>query len=226
MASWPALGDWWQAEVAGDHSYEEVVTPLLIDVLQPALGSVYLDLGCGTGRVMPAVAATGAIPVGVELVPGLAKLAASHAPTVVDTLPNLASIADDAVDGAYAVLVLEHLEDAIPFFESASRVVRTGGVLALVSNHPFWTAPGSTPITDDDGEILWRPGGYFDAGAPIDIPAGEESVTFYHRTTAELLGTAAGSGWSLENIVELPHHDLTDQAGIPRLIACRWHLLP
>jgi hypothetical protein len=43
---------------------------------------------------------------------------------------------------------------------------------------------------------------------------------------ADLLNAASAAGWSLEEMVEKPHHDLADQPGIPRLLACRWRLLP
>lgn len=224
--SWNQLGDWWKAELAGDRAYEEVVTPLLLEVLQPQPGSVYLDLGCGDGRVMGRVSAVGASPLGVELVPDLARLASTRAPTVVDRLPALAAIGSDSVDGAYSVLVLEHLAETSAFFEGVARVVRPGGVFGLVINHPAWTAPGSTPITDEDGETLWRPGEYFEEGGSSEEPAGDSRVTFFHRTTAGLLNDAAAAGWSLERLIEMPHHALEDQSGIPRLMACRWQLLP
>jgi hypothetical protein len=99
-------------------------------------------------------------------------------------------------------------------------------VFGLVINHPTWTAPGSTPITDDDGEVLWRSGDYFGQGGHTDEPAGDRKVTFYHRTTAQLLNDAAEAGWSLEKMIEVPHHEFEDQSGIPRLMACRWQLLP
>jgi hypothetical protein len=97
-------------------------------------------------------------------------------------------------------------------------------VLALVINHPIWTAPDSTPITDTDGELLWRPGEYFSTGK-TEIPAGNGTVTFHHRTMASLLNSAAEAGWSLERVIERPHHEFEDQAGVPRLLACRWRLL-
>jgi len=43
---------------------------------------------------------------------------------------------------------------------------------------------------------------------------------------ASLLNAAADAGWSLEEMVEQPHHNYEDQTGIPRLLACRWRLLP
>ena len=224
--SWIQLGEWWKAELASDAAYEGVVTPLLLDVLQPQPGSVYLDLGCGDGRVMVPVSLAGASPVGVELAPDLARLASTKGPTLIDSLPALKSIRSQSVDGAYSVLVLEHLPEIASFFAGVARVVRPGGIFGLVINHPAWTAPGSTPITDEDGETVWRPGEYFKPGGSSEEPAGDRTVTFYHRTTAELLNDAAVAGWSLERMIEKPHHELEDQSGIPRLMACRWQLLP
>jgi SAM-dependent methyltransferase len=223
--SWSELTEWWLDEITEDPAYETVVTPMLLDVLEPRPDAVYLDLGCGEGRVMRVLAARGARPIGVEANPGLARLAAPTGPVVEATLPDLGFLRDDSVDGAICVLVLEHIEDHQRLFAEAARVVRPGGALALVMNHPFWTAPGSTPISHPDGEVLWRPGAYFERGRMLE-PAGGRDVEFHHRPTGDLLESAASAGWSLERLIEAPHHELADQAGIPRLMACRWRLLP
>ena len=220
--SWSGLGEWWRDELADDPAYEEVVTPLLLEVLSPRPGELALDIGCGEGRVMRTLQARGASIVGVEASRELATRAGPG--TVVAEVPPL-PIGDDTVDHAYMVLVLEHLPDHRAVFEEAARVVRPGGRLAVVMNHPVWTAPGSTPIADSDGETLWRPGGYFTEGVSR-IPAGEGTVVFHHRTMAVILDTAADAGWSLQRMEERPHHELSGQEGIPRLLACRWRLLP
>ena len=223
--SWSDLGDWWVSEISDDPAYEEVVTPMLLDILRPQPGLTYLDLGSGEGRVMRAVAGTGALVHGVDLNPDLARRAAGAGPVVIAPLPDLGFLRDNAYDSAFFVLVLEHVEDHHRMFRETARTVKPGGTLALVMNHPVWTAPGSTPITDIDGETLWRPGAYFSPGKTTE-PAGEHRVVFHHRTTAELVNSAADAGWSLERMLEAPHHDLTGQEGIPRLLACRWRLLP
>jgi len=46
------------------------------------------------------------------------------------------------------------------------------------------------------------------------------------RVTGAILDAAADAGWSLERLIEQPHHEYVAQAGIPRLLACRWRLLP
>ncbi len=217
--SWSELSEWWLTEVADDPAYEEVVTPLLLDALKPGEGSRYLDVGCGEGRVMRAVDERGATVVGLDLSARLIKEAGTGVVADLHRIP----MRGDSFDGVYSVLTLEHVADHAPFFTEAARVTRPGGVLAIVINHPSWTAPGSTPISDSDGEVLWRPGDYFSNGTS-EIPAGEGTVVFHHRSMADLLNAAADAGWALEHMIEQPHHEFEDQAGIPRLLACRWRL--
>ena len=140
---------------------------MLLDVLQPEAGRTYLDLGCGEGRVMRALKESGAAAHGVDLTLALARRAADSGPVVIGRLPDLGFLRDDSYDGAFCVLALEHIEDEGRLFAEAARAVRPGGVFALVINHPFRTAPGATPISDSDGETLWRPGDYFSSGTTI-----------------------------------------------------------
>ncbi len=111
-------------------------------------------------------------------------------------LPNLGWVRPASFDGAYVGLVLEHVEDEETFFAQVAKAVRPGGVLAMVINHPIWTAPGSTPIEEPEGEILWRTGTYFGRGFS-DEPAGKGKVRFYHRTMADLINAASAAGWHL-----------------------------
>lgn len=215
--SWPDLTDWWLSEVSTDRAYDEVVTPLLIEVLAPLEGHRYLDVGCGEGRVMRAVTDLGAKAEGVDINFDLAARAGTAVVADLLAMP----FRDSSYDGVYSVLTLEHVADHGTFFAEVARVTRFGGVLAVVVNHPVWTAPESTPVSDSDGEVLWRPGDYFSNGSS-QIPAGDETVTFHHRSMGDLLTTAAAAGWSLQRMIERPHHEFEDQAGIPRLLACRW----
>lgn len=219
--SWSDIHGWWVGELASDPTYERVVTPLLLDLVAPQTEKLYLDLGCGEGRVMRAMSALGCEVLGIDANEQLASMARRSA---VARLPGI-PVRDNSVDGVYCVLTLEHVADHVGVFGEAARVTRRGGIFGLVMNHPVWTAPESTPITDDDGEILWRPGQYFSDGSS-EMPAGDGHLVFNHRTMASLLNAAASAGWSLERIVERPHHDLEGQEGIPRLLGCRWRLLP
>ncbi|HSR44462.1 MAG TPA: class I SAM-dependent methyltransferase, partial [Acidimicrobiia bacterium] len=193
-------------------------------------GETILDLGTGTGWVLEELQSRGATAVGVELNPQLAWEAARSGPVVIGELPDVSWCRDEALDGVTAVLVLEHLADLITLFRETARITRGGGTFTLVINHPQITAPGSAPVVDPvDGEVYWRWGSYLEPGS-TEEPAGDSTVTFHHRTMADLLNAAATAGWTLEKIIErgLPDH-LADgdpllelQKGLPRLLGVRW----
>lgn len=219
--TWSDLSDVWLSELGSDPAYETVVTPLLVEVLAPEAGERYLDLGCGEGRVMRALSDLGVVVHGLDINSSLARRAGNAFVAELPTIP----VRDDAYDGVYSVLSIEHVADHVTVLAESARVTRTGGVMALVMNHPYWTAPESTPITDSDGEVLWRPGDYFGDGSS-SIPLGDADIVFHHRSMARLLNAAAAAGWHLEHMIEQPHHEIGEQSGIPRLLGCRWRLLP
>jgi SAM-dependent methyltransferase len=227
--SWDRLDSWWREEVERDPEYRHEVWPLLIDLIDPEPGHRYLDLGCGSGEVMAVLVERGSRVVGTDSSLLLLEEAAGHGPVVQARLPDLGWVAPASFDGACLSLVLEHIEDEAELLAQAAGAVRAGGVLAAVLNHPVWTAPGSSPILDDDGEVLWRPGHYFSRGFSDEL-AGGESVRFHHRTIADLLNAAADAGWMLERMEErgpaqsAANQDplLARQRHFPRLLGVRW----
>jgi len=226
------LAGWWIGEVEGDPTYAEQVIPLACDLIGPSAGKRWLDLGCGEGQMMRALAGSGVFVVGCDISGGLASRASEDGAVVVARLPDLDWLQDGAVDGAFAVLVLEHLDEVEPLFGACARVVRGGGGLVSVLNHPAMTAPGSAPVFDpNDREILWRWGDYFGSGSTCE-PAGRGQVTFHHRSVELLLNGAARAGWSLVRMIEQGVGDaqaerdplLALQHNIPRLLGVRWEL--
>ena len=226
--NWSGLSGWWLNEVDEDPAYEADVTPLVRDLLQASAAEKILDVGCGEGRLMADLAVEGGEPYGVDLSSELLETARLYGPVVRGVLPSLAYIRDGAFDAALVSLVLEHLEDEATFLAELGRVVRPGGRLALVINHPIFTAPESAPIQEPD-EVLWRPGRYFERGY-TDEKAGEGVIRFHHRTIAELLNAASQGGWDLQRMVEMGataaqverHPALGQQRHIPRLLGVAW----
>jgi SAM-dependent methyltransferase len=221
------MGDWWMDELAGDPAYEDEVTPLVMRLAQPT-GRV-LDVGCGEGRIMKVLAAAGCTPVGIDIARSLLRRASEFGEVVRAELPMLDWCDDGVFDGSVVSLVLEHLPDHVPLLQELARVVRSGGILTVVVNHPIYTAPDSAPIEDSHGEVLWRPGRYFGTGF-TDEPAGDRTVRFHHRTLGDLLTDASAAGWGLEELHEIGvtdaqvdrHPPLASQRHIPRLLGIRW----
>ena len=225
MSEWLEHADWWLREVDDDPIYRMDVLPMAASLIGPCDG-VVLDLGCGEGQVMRYL--PGRV-VGCDISPPLLLEAKGAGPVVRAKLPSLEWLRPGSVDVAYSILVLEHLAD-LELFASAARVVRPDGALAIVANHPAFTAAASGPVMDpSDGELLWRWGNYFES-ASVDMPAGGSKVTFYHRPLDAILNAAAAAGWRLVRVVELGlsdaaiavHPGYAGQQHMPRLLGARW----
>lgn len=225
MSEWIVHADWWLAEVADDPIYQLDVLPLASQLIGDPKG-VLIDVGCGEGQMMRHL---GDRVIGCDISQRLLVAAAAAGPVVRCRLPALSWLRSDSLAGAVAVLVLEHLAD-LDLFASVARVVRPGGMLVLVMNHPAFTAASAGPIVDPaDGEFLWRWGDYF-AEATVAMPAGEESIAFYHRPLAAILNAAAAAGWMLDRFVErgfspeavASEPGYVGQEQMPRLLGARW----
>jgi len=223
---WTGAADWWRTEVAGDDVFATDVMPLVDELVTVGQGP-WLDLGCGEGRVMRRL---GGDVVGCDVSGALLRTAAAWGPVVECRLPQLGWIRTAALAGAYAVLVLEHIADLDELLAQTHRVVRPGGWLVSVANHPAFTAAGSGPVVDvDDGELSWRWGPYLEA-AETPTEVGGRVVTFHHRPVGVVLTAAARTGWVLDTMVErglgaeavAANPGYGGQEQLPRLVGWRW----
>ena len=229
---WAGLADWWRDELVTDPAYVEDVLPLLLELADPKQADRVVDLGCGEGRVMAAIAQTGAVSFGCDINLELAVDASRHGPTVQLRLPELAAFRSGIFDLQVAVLVLEHVDDLPLLFRETARLAAGPGRLVTILNHPLFTAPGSAPVTDPtDGEVYWRWGTYLEEGVePHDT--GGRQIMFRHRPLGVLLTAAAEAGWALDRMIEKPTGPagaalmpvLAQQPHIPRLMGVRWRV--
>jgi SAM-dependent methyltransferase len=100
-------------------------------------GERVLDLGCGAGRFVAALAEAGADPVGVELAEGALERARRNVPgadlrLMEDGIP----LEDSSVDLVWCSEVLEHVPDTAGLLSELRRVLKTGGrVLITTPSH-------------------------------------------------------------------------------------------
>ncbi|MFG1920932.1 class I SAM-dependent methyltransferase [Cryptosporangium sp. NPDC048952] len=101
-------------------------------------GGVLVDVGCGTGRALPALrsaAGPTGVVVGLDLTPEMLAEArdssvSEHAPLVLGDASRL-PFATASVDGAFAAGLLMHLPDPDAGLRELARITRPGGRLAF-----------------------------------------------------------------------------------------------
>ncbi len=226
--NWDELAPWWRREAATDLVYREDIEPML-ERLTPEDPGTVVELGCGEGQWLRWLSTKGVQIFGCDGSLQLLTDAVSAAPVVCAQLPALSWLQNGSVDNALSVFVLDLIADAGEFFTETIRVVRAGGSLIVIINHPGFTAPGSGPLLDVDGEVLWRWGSYLEDGSSVQ-PAGDRTVVFHHRSIAKLLTVAAAAGWALQVVQERPlgaaaierDPGYVGQEGIPRFFGARW----
>lgn len=95
------------------------------------VGSLVLDLACGTGDLCTELVRSGHRPVGVDLSFGMLAAARTRAPLVHADVLRL-PVPDGSIDGVTCGFALRNLAELPAFFEELARAVRPGGRIALL----------------------------------------------------------------------------------------------
>ncbi|MFF2197542.1 methyltransferase domain-containing protein [Streptomyces sp. NPDC058157] len=153
-----------------------------------APGGLALDLGCGTGRAMPALRAqvgpSGRV-LGIDLTPAMLAAAARHGRTRHGDL--LAAdctrlpLPDASVRGVFSAGLLGHLPDARAGLNEWARVTAPDGVL-----------------------LLFHPSGHAERAARHGRPLDPADPLAEHNLRPAL----AATGWRLDVYEDAPHHFL------------------
>lgn len=190
--SWGKVAEWYKGLVEDDSSYQkQVVLPNLLRILDVQPGERVLDLACGEGIFARELARLGAHVTGVDISPELIGLAKDQgawniryhiAPA--DKLPD---VPNSSIDTVIIVLALQNMPDLNSVIQECARVLRSGGRLVCVMNHPAFRIPKSSNWGWDEREhVLYRRVDKYLSEArvliqmhPGDRP--EETTVSFHR---------------------------------------------
>ena len=193
---------------------------------------VVLDVGTGEGQVARAIAAGFGWPVlGCDTSWGQLTEARRRGggPRYVGGSAGALPMRDSSLDAAVACLLLEHVADLEVVLGELARVLRPGGCLLVVLNHPIVSTPGSGWIDDhmvDPPEQYWRLGPYLPEATTTEEVARGVDLTFHHRPLSRYLNAASELGLYLTHMGEPPPPDgfvalapeLSEQATMPRMM--------
>ena len=114
--------------------------PAVLDLLGDVAGRRIVDAGCGSGPLLADLEERGASVAGFDASPAMIRLArerlGAEADLEVADLTQPLPYDDEEFDAALAVLVLHYLEDWSRPLVELRRVLKPGGRLVVVVNHP------------------------------------------------------------------------------------------
>jgi ubiquinone/menaquinone biosynthesis C-methylase UbiE len=127
----------YEAHRDGRGRYHDLLDALEIEFAAPAVaGREVLEVGCGTGLVLRALAPLASRAVGVDLSPRMLARARERGLSVVEGSATALPFADASFDIAVSFKTLPHVPDLARALSEMARVVRPGGTMFIELYNP------------------------------------------------------------------------------------------
>lgn len=157
-STWTDVGAGWvEQEQTFDAAFAPITTALLAAAaIEP--GHRVLDVGCGSGTLLEAAAASGATPVGVDISPTMVEAARRRVPVAEVLLADaqstdlLAAAPGPAFDRVVSRFGVMFFADPVEAFTRIRTAAAPGGRLAFVC----WRGDAENPIFTRGTEVLTR----------------------------------------------------------------------
>ena len=220
--SWGGVADWYEEHLTGEDTYHaKVIAPNLMRIVAPGNGMRILDLGCGEGYFARMFYSAGAMVVGADIADTLIEKAKRQSGNidyhVADATKGFSFAADQSFDAVVCVLALQNMEKLESVFKECARVLKPGGRIIFVLNHPVFRIPKRTSWGwDDQNKIQYRRvDAYLSARSEkIDMSpgGGSSEVTWsFHRSLQDHMKALAGAGFAITKIEEWISHKKSEK---------------
>jgi ubiquinone/menaquinone biosynthesis C-methylase UbiE len=215
--SWGGVAEWYDnhLETNKDSFQEQVIGPNLIRVLDIKKDMRILDLACGQGFFSRKFAAKGATVVGADISKELIEAAIKRSSKIefhATPADKLSFAKSETFDAVTIVLAIQNIENMLGVFQEASRVLKPGGRMILVLNHPLFRIPKRSSWGFDENQntqyrridaylssttskILMHPG-----------QAASEATISYHRSLQEFFKAFNKAGFAASRLEEWNSH--------------------
>ena len=215
-ARYDGHADWYHENFPGPLD-EDATT--LAGLLGPGTGQVCLDLACGTGRYLPAIAAAGYRPLGLDLSADQLRIARGNGHGLARADARALPLPSASVAAAVSMYSHTDVEDFAAVVAEVARCLRPGGRFGYIGVHPCFVGMFVDRVTEtQDGSLWFRPGygtgGWAERATPGRLGLSNR-VGFHHKTLAGFLGAFTGAGLHLTGVTELWRNGIV----LPRDIA-------
>jgi SAM-dependent methyltransferase len=196
----------WYEAFSSDEVFAEA-RRFAVDLLGPGRGARCLDLGCGTGRTIPALVRARWSVVGADVSVDQLSAARGHVGEIAELVLADAHdlpFRDGEFDAVISILTHTDFDDVQRAFSEAARVLRRGGLFVYLGVHPCF---GSPFVDRTEGTPLTLRPGYPHAGwqrLPPDPGSTKirARVGINHLPLAGFLNAFIDSGFTIIRVEE------------------------
>ncbi len=217
--SWGNVAGWYDELLADKNTFQlKVILPNLTRLMKIKKSERVLDLACGTGFFARAWKKQGAQVLGTDISKELIAIAKQQGKGIaysIASADDLKMVADSSIDKISCVLALQNIEDVSGVMKECQRVLKSGGRLFAVINHPtFRVIKGSSWGWDPAGIQYRRIDKYLSPSKekivmhPGDAP--EVTTISFHRPLQFFFGAIAEAGLSVGQLEEWISHKVSD----------------
>ena len=224
---WDAAADWYDQNMGerGDPLNRGLLRPLVLEMLGDTTGLALLDCGCGSGYLTAELATRAGRVIGSDVSPAFVALCRRKYGPLANLefldhdLTAPMPLAERAVDAVLCKMVLQYMPQIETFARESWRVLREGGRLLVVVDHPFHAQfHYAQRLAGLDHPKYADLGHYFDPRERVKLSLwGRVPLTWYPRTLSTYVQTFIDAGFSLRELRELPEPEA--EVPVPRILA-------
>ncbi len=201
----------------GDSYHAAVVAPNLLRLMAPKAGMRVLEVGCGDGFFSREIAKSGAHVTGSDIAAEMVARAKELSPKDIgfQTAPaeDLAFAKPASFDAVLYAFSIQNIEKLAKAFEEAKRVLKAGGSIYIVMNHPVLRIPKrSSWGFDQRASVQYRRLDAYisESGEKIDMDPGKTEGKRYtysfHRPLQVYFKALAKNGFAVDAMEEWISH--------------------
>lgn len=217
--SWGNVASWYDNLIKSDDSYQnKVILPNILRLLDIKKDEIILDLACGSGFFSNEFQKRGAKVIGVDIGEELINIAKKNYKDInfyVSSSNDLHFLKDNSINKITIILALQNIEDIKGTIKECYRVLKNGGKLFIVINHPAFRIPKKSSWVFDDKEnnIYRRVEEYMtESKEKIEMNPGLKNNKFtisFHRPLQTYFKMLDNSGFYTKRVEEWTSHKIS-----------------
>lgn len=210
--------------IYGDALHTKLIDPIIFQFLGERKYDAILDAGCGNGYLLKILARKAQRIVGIDASKKLLTAAAKNT----KELSNVSIVPGDiaqklpfdscSFDVIIANMVLQYLPSLETFASESARVLKTGGLLIVIVDHPAHALfLRAQELVGKKNEKFLTSASYFASGKRLKKSLWDKAtLEYYHRPVEEYINPFTKL-FSLDTMTEL-----SEDGEIPRILGTKW----